>query len=278
MSFPASCRIHPSAILSSEVELAEDVEIGALAVLEGPVRLGAGCVIRPGAYLFGPLTMGPGNIVYTGAVLGERPQHLRYKNEPTDLEIGAHNIFREHVTIHRGTTHTGRTVIGDDNFFMVNSHIAHDCVIGDRCIFTNGSLLAGHCIVDDMAILSGNSAVHQFVRIGRLAMLSGCSAATRDIPPFVIQQGIDTVSAVNVIGMRRNGFSNEQINGVRTAFRVIYREGMTLPAALAKLERDLGRLDVISEMIGFLRGCTRGISPMRSRFRDEAAYTLRGQG
>jgi UDP-N-acetylglucosamine acyltransferase len=271
MSLPSSCRIHPSAILSPEVELGDDVEVGPLAVLEGPIRLGPGCVIRPGAFLVGPLTMGCGNVVHSGAVLGERPQHLKYKGELTTLEIGEHNTFREHVTVHRGTSYSGRTVIGNHNFFMVHSHIAHDCIIGDRCIFTNGCLLAGHCIVEDNVILSGNSAVHQFVRIGRLALLSGCSCTTRDMPPFIVQQGIDTVSGINVIGMKRAGMNGEQINAVRTAFRVLYREGLPLPAAQAKLERDLGRVDVVREMLDFLHGCTKGINPMRSRFRDEAA-------
>jgi UDP-N-acetylglucosamine acyltransferase len=271
MSIPSSCRVHPSALLSAETELGEGVEVGPLSVTEGRVRLGAGCVLRPGAYLIGPVTLGAGNTVYSGAVLGDRPQSPRYRDEPSFLEIGAHNIFREHVTVHRGSTYSGRTVIGDHNFFMVNSHVAHDCIIGDRCIFTNGALLAAHCIVEDSVILSGNSAVHQYCRIGRLALLSGVSATCKDIPPFIIQQGIDTVSGVNVIGMKRAGFSPEQINAVRTAFRVLYREGTPLPLALAKLERDLGRVDVVREMIDFLHGCTKGINPMRSRFRDEAA-------
>ncbi len=271
MSYPSSCRIHPSAILSPDVRLGEGVEIGPLAVLEGPVHLGDGCVIRGGAYLVGPLAMGRDNIVYTGAVLGEQPQHLKYRGEATTLEIGDGNTFREHVTIHRGTAYSGRTVIGNSNFFMVGSHVAHDCVVGDRCIFTNGCLLAGHCVVEDSVILSGNCAVHQFVRIGRLALLSGVSATTRDMPPFIMQQGIDTVSGINIVGMKRAGMSAEQINAVRTAFRILYRDGLVLPMALAKMERDLGSVDVVREMIDFLHGCTKGISPMRSRFRDEAA-------
>jgi UDP-N-acetylglucosamine acyltransferase len=271
MSYPSSCRVHPSAILAPETELGEGVEVGPLAVLEGHVRLGAGCVIRPGAYLIGPLRMGRDNIVHSGAVLGDAPQHLKYRGEPTSLEIGDGNIFREHVTVHRGTTYSGRTMIGNQNFFMVNSHVAHDCIIGDRCILTNGSLVAGHCVLEDNVILSGNCAVHQFVRIGRLALLSGVSATTRDMPPFIIQQGIDTVSGINVIGMKRAGMSGEQINAVRIAFRVLYREGLPLPAALAKLERDLGRVDVVREMIDFLHGCSRGINPMRTRLSEEAA-------
>lgn len=272
MSYPSSCRVHPTAVLSPEVQLGENVEIGALAVLEGQVVLGDDNVIRPGAYLYGPLTMGRGNLVCTGAILGERPQHLRYNGEPTSLEIGDYNIIREHVTIHRGTTQAFKTVIGNHNFFMVHSHVAHDCVVGNRCLFTNGSMLGGHCIVADSVIMSGNSALHQFVRIGRLAMMSGQAGATKDVPPFIVQQGIDTVSGINVIGMKRAGMSYQQINAVRQAFRTLYREGYPLPAAMAKIEHDLGQVDVVREMLDFLAGCHKGISQMRSRLmREEAA-------
>jgi UDP-N-acetylglucosamine acyltransferase len=267
MSKPQLSRIHPTAVVSPDAELADGVEIGPYVVIEGRVRIGAGCVLRPYVHLCGPLTMGRGNVIYSGCVLGERPQHLRYNDEPTCLEIGDHNIFREHVTVHRGTVQAWATRIGSHNFLMAHCHVAHDCQIGNRCILANGALLGGHCILEDNAYLSGNSAVHQFVRIGRLALLSGCSATTKDIPPFVIQQNIDTVVAVNVIGMRRAGMSNEQINAVRRAFRILFRDGLVLPAALAKLEQELGTIDVVAEMIAFLRRSTRGVNAMRSRGR-----------
>jgi UDP-N-acetylglucosamine acyltransferase len=271
MSFPASCRIHPTAVISPETELGEGVEVGAYAVIDGKVKLGAGCVIRAGAYLFGPITMGQGNTVYSGAVLGEQPQHLKYQGEPTSVEIGDGNTFRENVTVHRGTTYSMRTVLGSHNFLMAGAHVAHDCVIGNRCILTNGSLVAGHCVLGDNVILSGNSAVHQFCRVGRLALLSGCSATTKDMPPFVVQQGVDCVSGLNLIGMKRAGLTYEQINAVKQAFRILYRDGLALPAALAKLEHELGEMDVVQEIVQFLRRGTRGIALMRSRFRDEAA-------
>jgi UDP-N-acetylglucosamine acyltransferase len=271
MAHGQSARIHPTAVVSPEAELGEGVEVGPFVVIEGRVRIGADCVIRPYAHLCGPLTMGAGNMVYSGCVLGERPQHLRYNDEPTCVEIGDNNIFREHVTVHRGTTHTWATRIGSYNFLMAHCHVAHDCQIGNRCILANGALVGGHCTLEDNAYLSGNSAVHQFVRIGRLALLSGCSATTKDIPPFVIQQNIDTVVGVNVIGMRRAGLSHQQINAVRGAFRILFREGQVLPLALARLERDLGAIDVVAEMIAFLRGSSRGINPMRSRGRSNEA-------
>jgi UDP-N-acetylglucosamine acyltransferase len=266
-----SPRIHPTVVISAEAELADNVVVGPGVVIEGKVRIGPDCVLRPHACLCGPLTMGRGNIVFPGAVLGERPQHLKYNDEPTSLEIGDGNIFREHVTIHRGTTHSMTTRIGSCNFFMANSHVGHDCIIGNRCILTNGCLVGGHCTLQDNAYLSGNSAVHQFVRIGRLALLSGCSATTKDIPPFVVQQYIDTVVGINLVGMRRAGMTNAQINAVRQAFRILFREGLPLPAALARLERELGAVDTVQEMIAFLRECPKGINPMRDRFRPEAA-------
>jgi UDP-N-acetylglucosamine acyltransferase len=271
MAFPTRCRVHSSAVISPEATLGENVEVGALAVIEGPVTIGADSVIRPGAYLYGPLKMGQGNVVYSGAVLGERPQHHKFNNEPTWLEIGNRNTFREHVTIHRGTTHSMKTVIGDDNYFMVNSHVAHDCIVGNRCILANGALVGGHCVLSDNVILSGNTAVHQFVRIGRLAMIAGCSATQKDIPPFVIQIGLDNVGGINIVGMKRAGLSRDQINAVRAAFRMLFRDGLVLPAAMAKMEKELGEFDVIQEMLTFLRGCTKGINFMRNRMQEELA-------
>ncbi len=271
MAIAPSARIHPTAIVPAEAEIGDRVEIGPFAVLEGHVRLGPECIIKPHAYLVGPLTMGRGNVVYSGAVLGERPQHLRYHDEPTALEIGDGNIFREGVTIHRGTTHSWLTRIGSGNYLMVNCHVGHDCVIGNRCILANGALLGGHCILHDNVYMSGNSALHQFVRMGRLSLLSGVSATTKDIPPFVIHQGIDSAVGVNVVGMRRAGMTHGQIEAVRRAFKVLFRDGLPLPAAVARLEHDLGASDVIQEMLAFLRGCTKGINPARSRGREEAA-------
>jgi UDP-N-acetylglucosamine acyltransferase len=270
MPISPSARTHPTAIISPEAELADDVRIGPYAVIEGPVQIGPGCVIGPHVHLAGPLTMGSGNQVYSGAILGERPQHLKYNGEPTRVEIGDHNTFREHVTVHRGTTHSWATRIGSHNFFMAGSHVAHDCTVGNRCILANGALVGGHCQIADNVYLSGNCAVHQFVRIGRLALLSGCSATTKDIPPFIIQQEIDCVVGVNVVGMRRAGLTNVQITAVRQAFRILFRDGLVLPAALARLEKDFAGLDVIQEMIAFIRECPRGINPVRYRGREAA--------
>ncbi len=257
--------IHPTAVISAEAEIAENVVVGPYVVIEGRVKIGPDCLIRPHALLCGPLTMGRGNVVFSGAILGERPQHLKYDDEPTSLEIGDHNVFREHVTVHRGTSYSWATRIGSHNFLMANSHIAHDCQIGNHCILANGSLVAGHCILEDKVYLSGNCAVHQFARIGRLALLSGCSATSKDIPPFVIQQSIDAVAGVNIIGMRRAGIGNEEIHAVGEAFRIIFREGLPLPAAMAKVERDLSQFAVCREMIDFIRESPKGVNSMHRK-------------
>jgi UDP-N-acetylglucosamine acyltransferase len=271
MNSEGSARVHPTAVLSGEVQLGRNVEIGAYAVLEGEITLGDYCVIRPGVYLFGPLTMGRGNVVHTGAVLGDVPQHLRYKGERTTVEIGDANIFREHVTVHRGTTQSMKTTIGSHNFLMAGSHVAHDCVVGNRCLLTNGCMLGGHSSLEDNVIISGNSATHQFIRVGRLALLAGLSGSTKDIPPFVIQQYIDNVVGINVIGMRRAGMSNPEINAVKAAFSILYRQKLSLPAAIEKAEAELGGSDAVAEMLRFLRKCSKGISPMRGRLTEEAA-------
>ena len=261
--------VHPTAVISREAELGRDVVVGPYVVIEGRVQVGPGCEIKSHAQLVGPLTMGRGNKVFAGAVLGESPQHLKYNGEPTALEIGDENVFREYVTAHRG--YAGKTVIGNHNYFMVNSHIGHDSIVGNRCILANGALVGGHCILEDGVFLSGNCALHQHVRVGRLALLSGVSATTKDIPPFVMQQYIDNVVGVNVVGMRRAGMSNEQIHAVRQAFKILFREGLPAPAAIKRLEDELGAMEVVQELISFLRGSKRGISAMRDRFRETAA-------
>jgi UDP-N-acetylglucosamine acyltransferase len=257
-------RIHPTALVSDEARLAEDVTVGPFTVIDGPVTLGPGCAVGPHVHLIGPLTLGQGNRIHTGAVLGDDPQHLGYKGEPTRVEIGDFNIFREHVTVHRGmpTTGTGRgtTTIGSHNLFMAGSHVAHDCRVGNHCIFANAAVIGGHSVIYDQALLSGNTAVHQFCRIGRLAMLGGTCAISQDLPPFWIAQGgINMLHSVNIIGMRRAGMPAEEIQAVRHAFRLINRSGLTIPDALNQVEELYGRLPAIRELIDFIRSSKRGV-------------------
>jgi UDP-N-acetylglucosamine acyltransferase len=271
MSTHASTRIHPTAVVSGEARIAEDVALGPYVVVEGPVTIGAGCVVKPFAHLIGPLTMGCHNQIHAGAILGDAPQHLQYRGEPSAVEIGDHNVFREHVTVHRSTKAGEATRIGSHNYLMASSHVAHDCTIASHCIVANNSLLAGHCELQDRVFLSGNSALHQFCRVGRLAFISGCSASANDVPPFVLMQGINIVLGINVIGMRRAGIPRESIDAVREAFQILYRERDLVPRALARIERELGHVPEVAEFVAFIRESKRGISRHLGRDFSEAA-------
>lgn len=264
MSSASNELIHPTAVISAEARLAQDVRVGPFAVIEGPVIVGGGSVIGAHAQLIGPATIGSNNAIGSGVVIGGTPQHLAYKGEATDLEIGDGNTFREFVTVHRGMPRgigpgTGLTRVGDKNLFMVSSHIAHDCRVGNECIFANSAMIGGHVEVGDRALISGNSAVHQFCRVGRLALLSGASASSKDIAPFWIMQDINQVCGVNTIGMRRAGIPSLEIQAVRRAFAMIYIERLTLPAALVRIEAELGQFASIRELVEFIRSSRRGI-------------------
>jgi UDP-N-acetylglucosamine acyltransferase len=264
MSSNRTAQIHPTAIISGDARLGENVQVGPFAVLEGPVVIGERTIVRAHAHLIGPLTTGVGNDIGTGAVLGGAPQHLNYKGEPTNLEIGDGNSFREYVTVHRGMPlgtgpGTGVTRVGHRNLFMAGSHVAHDCRVGNDCILANSALLGGHVEVGDRALISGNSAVHQFCRVGRLSLLSGASASSKDIPPFWIMQDINTVCGVNTIGMRRAGIPTLEIQAVRRAFSIIYRERLTISAALMRMEAELGQFPCVRELVEFIRASKRGI-------------------
>jgi UDP-N-acetylglucosamine acyltransferase len=251
--------IHPTAIIDPAAQLAPDVQVGPYAIIDSGVTLGPGCIVRPHAHLVGPLTMGRNNLIGTGAVIGERAQHLRYDGPNMGVTIGDDNTFREHTTVHSGTTEHA-TRIGHRNYFMANSHAAHDCEIGNQCIFANGALLAGHVTVADSVFISGNCAVHQFTHVGRLAMMSGGATTSKDIPPFFVQEGRNRVVGVNVVGMKRVGISSEQIDAVREAYRMLYMQRKVLPAAVETIERHLGHVDVVAELIAFIRTSKRGIT------------------
>ncbi len=250
---------HPTALIGPEVVLAPDVRVGAFAILDGAITLGAGCNVGPHGHLLGTIVAGADNAFHTGCVIGDTPQHSAYAGEPTRVEIGDGNVFREHVTVHRGMPATGTTTIGNKNFFMVGSHVAHDCRVGSGCFFANCAVIGGHVEVADGAFLSGNTAVHQFCRVGRLAMLSGTSAVSQDLPPFWIVQEVNVVHGVNVVGMRRAGIPNPEIQAVRRAFKLINRSGLTISAACAQLEAEDGAFPAVRELIAFIRSSKRGI-------------------
>ena len=266
MRRPDPTRIHPTAVVSAEARLAEDVTVGPYAVIDGPVTLGPGCTVGPHAHLIGPLTLGRGNKVHAGCVLGDEPQHLGYKGEVTRVEVGDFNVFREHTVVHRGmpvregTPGTGVTVIGSHNLLMSNSHVAHDCRVGDHCVFASGAVIGGHSEIHDQALLSGNTAVHQFCRVGRLSLLGGTSAISQDLPPYwVVQGAINVVIGVNVVGMRRAGMPHEEIQAVRRAFKLVNRSGLTIPQAVERVEAADGHLPAVRLLVDFIRSSKRGV-------------------
>lgn len=273
MSLTLSDLVHPTAVIDPEADIAPGVQIGPYAIIEGPVEVGPGCVIEGHACLSGPLAMGHDNFVGHGAVLGKAPQHRGYQGEPTTLRIGNGNTFREHVTVHRGTVQGGgETRIGDGNLFMVGSHIGHDCRVGNGCTLINGALVAGHVMLGDQCILSGHTAVQQRVRIGRLAMIGGLGSTTKDVPPFLLHQGYNSISSLNVIGLRRAGFSSEAIAALREAFRIVFKEGRLLSSALERIEADLGGIAEVAEFVAFIRESTLGINPARGGDRENRCF------
>ena len=266
-----SATIHPSAIIDPSCELAPDVCVGPFAILDGPVKLGADCIVQAHAQLIGPLTAGERNNFGRACIIGDEPQHLAATGAGTHVYIGTGNSFREHVTVHRGTAPGKATRIGDNNYFMAGSHVGHDCTVGNKVILANCALLGGHVTVEDGVFLSGNTAVHQRMRIGKLAMLSGTSAATKDLPPFTIMQIFNQIVGVNVIGMRRAGYSHDDINAVRQAYRSLYLRGDLIPVAVDKIAQQFSGSKAIGELVHFIRNSTNGISTAVGRADRRAA-------
>lgn len=254
-------RIHPTAIIDANAELADDVEVGAYAVIEGNVVIGAGSAVMAHACVMGETTLGSGNRVFPGAVIGAVPQDLKFDGEPVRLTVGDNNVFREHVTVHPGTGKGGgHTVIGNDNLLMVACHVAHDCVVGNGTIISNNVLLAGHVHVQDGAIMNGASACHHFTTIGRLAYVGGLTRITVDVPPFTIVEGHPArVRAANVIGMSRSGMSDEDVQMVKKAVhRILVSSRVSSAEAMEEAEQNWGQNGYIGELLGAIRASEAG--------------------
>lgn len=252
--------IHPTAVVDPAAELGEGVQIGPLAVIGAEVRLGARCRIDAGAHVQGPTTLGDDNHVYPGAMIGFDPQDYTYGGEPTRLEVGHRNRFRELVTLNRGTLKGGGvTRIGDDNFFLTGAHVGHDCMVGNRTLFVNNATLAGHVEVQDDATIGAFSSVHQFCRIGSHAYIGGYSVITRDALPFVKTVGTKpTCYGINKIGLERKGFSAERLAVLDSAYRILVRARLATDNALARLREELGGHDDVEQLAVFVEGSQRG--------------------
>jgi UDP-N-acetylglucosamine acyltransferase len=263
-------RIHPSAVLSGEIELAEEVEIGPFCLLEGRIRIGPRTRLIAHATILGDTEIGADNAIHPNVVIGDEPQDIAYTGGSRRVKIGDRNVFREGVTIHRGSEHGEVTIIGDRNFFMQNAHAAHDCRVGNDTIIAGGALLAGWVEVGDRALVSGNCVVHQYVRIGRLAMMRGLSRTSRDVPPFCIMDLTHTLRGINVIGLRRAGVSAGSTRALRDAYRALFGERQNLRAALERLEKSGPMIPEVAEMVEFIRTSKRGVAfGMRGQSEEE---------
>jgi len=255
--------IHPTAIIDSSANIDSTVEIGAYTVVGPSVSVASGCWVGPHVVIEGPTSIGCDNKIFQFASIGAAPQDLKYNNEPTRLEIGERNTFRENCTVNRGTTKDQLvTKIANDNLFMAGSHVGHDCVIGSHCVFANYATLGGHVVMADWVHMGGFSGVHQFCKVGAHAFIANNTAVTRDVPPFVMAVGRPAEPhSVNAEGLKRRGYSPEQIRNIRDAYKVLYRSGLKLSEAMQELQSLVQSQPELGLFVDFLNDST----PRRER-------------
>ena len=253
--------IHPTAIIHPGANVAQSCEIGPYCVIGEHVTLGDNCKLHSHVVIGGHTILGHGNEVFPFASLGLKTQDLKWKGGVTHLRIGDGNVFREGVTVHSATNDGDATVIGSNNVLLANVHIAHDCQLANGIIMSSFAGLAGHVIVEDNVVLGGYVAVHQFCRLGKLSMVGGCSKLRQDLAPFMLADGSPAEThTINKVGLERNGVAEASISALKQAYKILFREGLTITNALAKIESDLPALPEIKYLIQFIRASERGIS------------------
>jgi UDP-N-acetylglucosamine acyltransferase len=254
--------IDPRAVVAPDASIAADVEIGPFAVIGAEVSIGPGCWIGPHAVIQGPTRIGAGNRIFQFTSIGGDPQDKKYAGERTELHIGDRNVFREFVTVNRGTvTGAGVTRIGSDNLLLAYSHVAHDCVLGDHIVMSNAVNLAGHVELGDWVIFGGYAGAHQFCRVGAHAFIGNNNSVLQDIPPYVLAMGHPAAPrSVNIEGLKRRGFSEEQLRAIRNAYRVLYRSDMKLDEALVQLRGMVGEQECLRPMLEFIEKSARGLA------------------
>jgi len=253
--------VHSTAIIHPGAKIGAQVKIGPYAVIGPKVTLMDRVEVMSHAVVDGRTVVGEGTRIWPFASVGSTPQDLKYRGEDSELHIGKNNMIREYCNISLGTEGGGnKTVIGDGNLFMCFTHVAHDCMIGNECIFANGATLAGHVIVSDKTVLGGLSAVHQFCRLGELSMIAGGAMVAQDVPPFCMVHGDRaTINGLNVVGLRRLGLKDERMEAVKTMYRLLYKENLTLDDAKAAIARDVMESRERSVFLGFLNESSRGV-------------------
>jgi UDP-N-acetylglucosamine acyltransferase len=259
--------IHSTAIISPKAQLDSTVEVGPYAVIDAHVSLGPGCHVGPHVYLTGHTAIGANNRFHAGCVIGDAPQDLKYKDQPTRLVIGDGNLFREGATVHRSATTDGATIVGSNNFLMVNSHLGHNVSIGDNVIITNGALIGGHAQIDDRVFISGNCLAHQFVRIGTLALMQGGAAISLDLPPYTVASRINTLCGLNVVGLRRAGVSAEERLELKRLYHKLLLSGQNLSNALLEARPEFTGT-CARAMLDFVASSTRGVCRHHGRGED----------
>jgi len=253
-------QIHPTAIVDPGAQIGAGSEIGPYCVIGPKVMLGENCWLQHHVKLCGPMRAGARNKFYAYCSIGQQTQDLKYKGEPTYLEIGDENTFREFVTVNRSTTSEGKTRIGNRGNFLAYSHIGHDCRVGDEVVFSNNGTLAGHVEVGDNAVMGGLTAVHQFCRIGRFAITGGCSKIVQDVPPFMIADGNPAeIRGVNSVGLERKGYSAEKVKPIKEAFRLLFRSKFNTGQAIEAIRKELPPSEEINQIVEFIEKTERGI-------------------
>jgi len=252
--------IHPTAIVSPEAELGEGVAVGPYAIVGAGVAIGAGTSVGAHATIEGPTVLGRENRVFPHAVLGFDPQDLKYHGEKTWLKIGDHNVFREFSTVHRGTvTGRGETLIGDRNYFMAYSHVAHDCRIGSSAVFANSASLAGHVDVGDHVVLGAFVGAHQFTRIGQYAFTGAYAQVRQDVLPYCKTDGIEAKTyGINRIGLQRLGFSDDRVKALERAYRLLVKSKLNTTQALERIESELPGQEDVAHLVAFIKQSRRG--------------------
>lgn len=263
--------IDPSAQIAPNVELAPDVAVGPGVIIDGPSRIGAGTRILARAYIGPHTTIGEGNLIGFGAIVGYDPQDYAFQGEESYTIIGDHNLIREYVTIHRGTKPGTATRMGNHNFLMATSHMAHNSSLGNNVVVVNGALVGGYVEVADRAFVSANCLLHQFIRVGTLVMMRGGARASRDLPPYANIDDTHTVKGVNLVGLRRAGFAAAQIAPVRQAFRILFGRRTNLKQALVQVEAEVPLTPEVNHLLEFIRASKRGVAmgPRQTRQNDD---------
>jgi UDP-N-acetylglucosamine acyltransferase len=254
-------KIHQMSVVSPEADIAEDAIIGPFCTVGPNVKIGSGTELVSHCNVAGHTVIGKNNKFYAGSSVGTPPQDISYTGYVSYLKIGDGNTFREGFTANLGEGEGSETVIGNNCYFMANSHVAHNCRVGDRVIAVIHSGFAGYTEVGDGVILSGLSGTHQFVRIGRFAMMSGGSVTSKDVPPFVIADGRNgAIKSLNLVGLRRNGFSRDVIKALKELFKIYFKSDLSVPNALAKIEAEVEQISEVKEFVEFVRASKRGVA------------------